>query len=161
GDFDIYVSHATAADHLSFGPATNVAELNSPRRDTRTTIRRDGLEMFVTSNRAGSVPDATGAPSLDIWVATRASTADAWATPANLGAPINTPANDGAPSLSFDGRTLYFDSTRAGGFGSRDLYVATRDRVHDCDRPFLGTRDRTAVWLGGNAAGRGWTVDAT
>ena len=99
GDYDIYVSHATGDDHLSFGPVTNVTEINSPRRDTRTTIRRDGLELFITSNRTGSVPDATNAPSLDIWVSTRATTADPWGTPVNVGAPINTPANDGAPSL--------------------------------------------------------------
>jgi WD40-like Beta Propeller Repeat len=129
GDYDIYISHATADDHVSFGPATNVAELNSPRRDTRTTIRRDGLEFFLTSTRVGSVPDATGAPSLDIWVATRASTADPWSAPVNLGAPINTAAADGAPSLSSDGTTLYFDSTRTGGFGSRDLYVSSRERL--------------------------------
>jgi WD40-like Beta Propeller Repeat len=133
GDYDIYVSHATADDHLSFGPATNVAELNSLRRDTRTSISRDGLEFFLTSTRVGSVPDALGAPSLDIWVATRASTADPWGTPVNLGAPVNTPANDGAPSLSFDGLTLYFDSTRSGsgGQGMRDLYVTTRSKLNE------------------------------
>src|SRR5262245_44051387 len=103
GDYDIYVSHATGDEHLSFGPATNVATINSPRRDTRTTISRDGLELFITSTRVGSVSDATGTPSLDIWVSTRATTADPWDTPVNVGAPFNTPANDGAPSLSFDG----------------------------------------------------------
>ncbi|HKB02573.1 MAG TPA: hypothetical protein VKD90_10160 [Gemmataceae bacterium] len=133
GDYDIYVSHATADDHLSFGPATNVAELNSPQRDTRTTISRDGLEFFLTSTRDGSVLSATGTPSLDIWVSTRASTADMWGTPVNVGAPINTPANDGAPSLSFDGLTLYFDSTKATGFGMRDLYVTTRSKLTEGD----------------------------
>jgi hypothetical protein len=142
GDWDIYVSHATADDHLSFGPATLVNELSSPRRDTRTSIRRDGLEMFINSNRVGSVPDATGAPSLDIWVSTRAGTSDPWSTPVNLGAPINTSANDGAPSLSFDGTTLYFDSTRAGGFGMRDLYASTRAMVHGLD----AGEDRMDVW---------------
>jgi hypothetical protein len=128
GDWDIYASQATADDHLSFGPAAHVTELSSPRRDTRTSIRRDGLEMFITSNRAGSIPDALGAPSLDIWVSTRSNTADPWGTPVNLGAPINTPAADGAPSLSFDGQTLYFDSTRDGGLGLRDIYVTTRSK---------------------------------
>ena len=133
GDYDIYVSQATGDDHLSFGPATNVTEINSPRRDTRTTISRDGLELFITSNRVGSVPDATNAPSLDIWVSTRASTADPWGTPVNVGAPINTSANDGAPSLSFDGLTLYFDSTRSNGLGMRDLYVTTRAKLKGDD----------------------------
>jgi WD40-like Beta Propeller Repeat len=137
GDWDIYASHATADGHLSFGPAVNVSELNSPRRDTRTTISRDGLEFFLTSTRVGSVPDATDTPSLDIWVSTRASTADPWGTPVNVGAPINTPANDGAPSLSFDGLTLYFDSTRSEGFGMRDLYVTTRTKENGNDNGVL------------------------
>src|SRR5262249_30573755 len=108
---DIYASTALAADHVSFGPAVLVRELSSDRRDTRPAIRPDGLEIFLVSNRVGSVPDAEGRPSLDIWVATRASTADAWSTPVNLGPPINTPALDGGPCLSFDGEELFFDLT--------------------------------------------------
>jgi hypothetical protein len=129
GDWDIYASTALANDHVSFGPAVLVRELSSDRRDTRPSIRHDGLEIFITSNRVGSVPDADGRPSLDIWVSTRASTADAWSTPVNLGPPINTPALDCAPCLSFDGEELFFDSTRAGGSGSRDLYSAHRSRM--------------------------------
>ncbi|MFC2125563.1 OmpA family protein [Bacteroidota bacterium] len=41
---------------------------------------------------------------------------------------INDPdAWDSCPSLSLDGRTLYFASNREGGFGGTDLYSATRD----------------------------------
>ena len=35
----------------------------------------------------------------------------------------------GAPALSRDGTTLYFYSTRPGGSGGRDLYVATRRKL--------------------------------
>jgi hypothetical protein len=34
------------------------------------------------------------------------------------------------PSLSWDGTTLYFGSTRPGGEGSTDHYVTTRDRLN-------------------------------
>jgi len=81
------------------------------------------------SNRVGSVPDAEGRPSLDIWVATRASTSATWSIPVNLGPPINMPALDGGPCLSFDGEELFFDSNRPGGAGSRDLYSAHRSRM--------------------------------
>ena len=37
----------------------------------------------------------------------------------------------GAPALSWDGTTLYFYSTRPGGFGMRDLYVATREKLRN------------------------------
>src|SRR5260370_379442 len=58
--FDIYVSTCPAdLDRCNrqqlWSPGVYVAELNSPARDTRTAIRRrDGLEMMVTSNPAGT-----------------------------------------------------------------------------------------------------------
>ena len=125
GDYDIYAS-TRRGDEDAFGPAVLVAELSAPGRDTRTAIRRDGLEMFLSSDGTGRVG---GIGSQDIWVSTRASTLDPWSTPVNLGANVNSTAFDGAPALSFDGTTLYFFSERAGGIGKRDLYVTTRLRV--------------------------------
>jgi WD40-like Beta Propeller Repeat len=134
GDFDIYVSTQREDGERgfvgTFGPGVLVPELCSPRRDTRTAIRRDGLEMFITSNRAGSLPDpVSGQPSLDLWVSTRESTLDPWSTPVNLGPTVNSAAIDGGPALSRDGTTLYFYSTRLGGFGKEDLYVTTRTKL--------------------------------
>jgi Tol biopolymer transport system component len=122
GDFDIYVS--TQRENGTFGPARVVRELDSPQRDTRTAIRSDGLEMFVTSNRPG------GFGLIDLWVATRGTTLDRWSTPVNLGSTINTQYDDGGPALSCDGTTLYFYSSRPGGSGGRDLYVTTRHKLH-------------------------------
>jgi len=134
GNFHIYVStQREDAEHRgfvdTFGPAVLVPELSSARRDTRTAIRGDGLEMFITSNRVGSVLDPSGQPSLDLWVSTRASTRDPWSTPVNLGPTVNTPAAEGGPALSCDGTTLYFYSTRPGGVGQEDLYVSTRTKL--------------------------------
>jgi WD40 repeat protein len=122
GDFDIYVS--TQRPNGTFGRAKVVPELCSLNRDTRTAIRRDGLEMFITSNRPG------GSGKIDLWVATRETTLDPWSTPVNLGPTINTADDDGGPALSCDGTTLYFYSTRPGGSGGRDLYVTTRHKIH-------------------------------
>jgi hypothetical protein len=122
GDFDIYVS--IQRENGTFGRAKVVRELSSPMRDTRTAIRRDGLEMFITSDRDG------GEGKIDLWVATRESTRDPWSTPVNLGPTINTASNDGGPALSCDGTTLYFYSDRPGGSGGRDLYVTTRHKIH-------------------------------
>jgi len=108
----------------TFGRAKIVRELSSPHRDTRTAIRSDGLEMFITSDRSG------GEGAIDLWVATRGSTLDPWSTPVNLGPTINTADDDGGPALSCDGTTLYFYSTRPGGSGGRDLYVTTSHKIH-------------------------------
>jgi len=134
--FDIYAS-ARMGDEGAFGPPVLVPELSSPFRDTRTAIRRDGLEMFLSSGRPGDDVVGHSAGSEDLWVSTRATTSDVWSPPVNLnlvnqqlgGPPINSAAFDGAPALYFDGTTLYFFSERPGGFGKRDLYVTTRARL--------------------------------
>jgi WD40-like Beta Propeller Repeat len=129
GGFDIWAS-TLGLDGL-FGAAVPVTELNSVLDDTRTAIRRDGLEMFIASRRQG------GFGLNDIWVATRETTADPWSQPLNLGAPLNSTDDDGAPALSWDGTTLYFYSTRAGGGVAterRDLYVTTRVRLKPTTR---------------------------
>ena len=46
----------------------------------------------------------------DIYYSTRG--ADGWSEPINPGAPINTPGYEGFPSLSADGKTLYFVKER-------------------------------------------------
>jgi hypothetical protein len=127
--FHIWVS--TMGDDGAFGPAVLVPELNSQFNDNRTAIRRDGLEFFLSSDRPNGRIGTN-----DIWVSTRDSTDDPWSTPVNLGPSVNFPgAVTGAPALSWDGTTLYCYSTRPGGFGVRDLYVATRRKLreHEAD----------------------------
>jgi hypothetical protein len=118
---NIYAS--TLGADGTFGPAVLVPELSSNKMDGRTAIRRDGLEMLVSSNREGSIGIN------DIWVSTRKTTSDAWSTPVNLGPPINSGFFDGGSALSCDGTTLYFTSNRPGGFGGMDLYVSTRTEL--------------------------------
>jgi len=114
---DIYVS---PFDGSTFGPPALAAGLNSAQDDFRPNLRRDGLEIFFDSNRPG------GLGGLDLWTSTRTTTANAWSTPTNLGAGVNSPVNDLRASLTWDGHTLYFGSLRAGGEGSQDLYVIAR-----------------------------------
>lgn len=125
GSDDIYAS--TLQPEETFGPAVLVEELSSPFLDRLPGIRRDGLEMFMTSNRPG------GSGLLDLWVSSRASTSDPWSMPINLGPTINTAEVDGCGRLSFDGTVLYFHSTSAGGFPDFDLYASTRSKLKDPD----------------------------
>jgi hypothetical protein len=120
GDFDVYKS--PLGEDGSVGAGIFVPEFSSPARDTRIFIRKDALEAFVTSNRA---PGGQGL--IDIWVSTRETLSDPWPSPINLGRPVNSEFDDGAPWLSKDGTTLYFFSTRpAGGYGNRDIWYTTR-----------------------------------
>jgi len=55
----------------------------------------------------------------------------AFGEPTNLGPIVNGPSDDGSPSISADGVELFFDSTRPGGSGDRDLWVAVRATTED------------------------------
>jgi hypothetical protein len=126
--FDIFVS--TCSGDLGdcirlqlWSAAELVPELSTPLRDTRTAIRRrDGLEMIVSTNRAG------GIGSSDLWSFTRPSTEDPWMDAEDLGVFVNSSAFDGSPALSWDGQTLIFHSLRPGGSGNADLYMSTRTK---------------------------------
>ena len=102
-----------------FDTAQLVPGVNSIDDDGQPNLRRDGLELFFYSTRAGGAPD--------LFVATRPSTSAPWSTPANLGPNINTAAGETRPSLSWDGTTLYFGSTREGG--PANIFVSTRERL--------------------------------
>jgi hypothetical protein len=128
GNEHIYAS--TLGDDGTFGAAVLVPELSSTSNETRTSIRRDGLEFFLASTRPNGLIGLN-----DIWVSTRDSTLDPWSTPVNLGSAVNFPGYiTAAPALSWDGTTLYCYSTRPGGFGVRDLYLATRRKLRKHER---------------------------
>lgn len=49
-----------------------------------------------------------------------------WTQPQNLGRGVNTGADDYAPFLASDDRTLYFSTSGLPGFGKSDIYVTKR-----------------------------------
>jgi len=51
--------------------------------------------------------------------------------PTNLGPTINTEHKETSPDISADGLALYFRSNRPGGYGSRDIWVAMRQKVNE------------------------------
>ena len=61
----------------------------------------------------------------DIYKSTKAGIH--WTTAKNLGRNVNTDYWDSAPSISPDGKALYFSSNRPGGLGGIDLYVAFKN----------------------------------
>jgi hypothetical protein len=106
-----------------FGPASPVAELNdATANDIQPNVRRDGLEVVLSSNRAG------GVGAQDIWIATRKSTHKPWSAPVNLAA-VNTTAAESRPSLSKRGEQLLLGRA-PGPEGMSDIYVTTRAKHH-------------------------------
>src|SRR5216684_1570791 len=58
-------SDVCSSDLIPWGPGVDVLELKGPYRDTRTAIRRDGLEIFLASDSRGRIG---GIGSQDLWV---------------------------------------------------------------------------------------------
>jgi len=114
---DIYVSRQNADG--SFGSPALVTALNSAGSEGRPYLSRDGLEIYLQSNRTG------GQGGFDIWSSTRATTRDGWSAPVNV-AGINTIGQDVTPALSWDDLTLFIGSTRATGGG--DIFVSQREK---------------------------------
>jgi ribosomal protein L24E len=121
GVSDLYMSPMVG--DWQFGPPVIVPGVNSSdAAEGQPYVSRDGRELFFFSTRLG------GLGGSDIWSANRNSIADPWSAPFNLGANVNTAAAESRPSLSWDGKTLLFGSTRPGVEGASDIFYATRGR---------------------------------
>lgn len=120
-DFDLYVTSWRAG---AYQAPELVPGVNSDVQDGQPFLTDDSRELFFYSNRPG------GLGGNDIWVASRNKARDAWGAPSNLGPNVNSAAPETRPSLSSDGRHLYFGTTRDAqvGEGSSDVFVATRGR---------------------------------
>lgn len=105
---------------VDFGPAQLVGGgVNSSASDARPNVRLDGLEMVWDSTR-------TGSQMTDIWTASRSSVDAEWGDAEQLPIGINSAAGESRATLSRDGRTLLFGSTRR---GTSDIFTATRPKL--------------------------------
>ena len=117
-DEDIYVSQKNQEG--TWATPTPISEIiNTPRNEGTCTVSADGRTLIFTA-----CEDRTGLGSCDLYLTRR--TGDRWSRPENLGRNVNSRAWESQPSLSADGRTLYFVSDRKGGSGRRDIYVTQR-----------------------------------
>jgi Tol biopolymer transport system component len=94
-------------------------------------ISTDGLSLFFDSGRSG------GYGNTDIYITTRDTKEDEWGPPVNIGPTVNSSYNDNAPSISADGLELFFHSSRPGGIGDQDIWVATRATTEDDWEPAI------------------------
>ena len=112
------------------GPA-----VNSSADEGAPGISADGRELFFDRS-----------PDGHIFIATRSSASEPFAKAALLDL-RNTACCDGFPNISADGLDLYFCSSRPGGFGGDDIWVAARaTRSSSFDPPVnLGSSINTAA----------------
>ena len=103
-----------------FGKPVIVDLVCSGCRDGFPAVSSDALQLYFCSDRAG------GYGGDDVWMATRASTSSPFEPPVNVGPAVNSAANDCEPTISTDGRELFFGSDRKGGSGGDDIWVSSR-----------------------------------
>lgn len=115
GGGDIWVTTRASRGDAWTTP-TPVVELNTASSETTPGVSADGLSLYLGSDRAG------GLGATDIYVATRASRADPWSTPAQV-TELATTASEHGVQPAASGLTIVFNSNRD---GATQLYVTTR-----------------------------------
>jgi WD40-like Beta Propeller Repeat len=117
---EIWCATRTSASAPWSAPA-QVAALNSTEENGTPDISVDGLTIFFASRR----PGAGVKGGIEIYVASRPSRTAPWEAPVLI-PELNTAAEDLCAAPTADLLTVVLDSTRAGGAGARDLFVASR-----------------------------------
>ncbi len=118
-DEEFYIAHRRM-DSLWGNVKSLGSPVNTPGDEGALCLSPDGQLLFFA---ACGRPDGYG--SCDLYVSKRLG--EAWGEPKNLGPVVNSPQWDSQPTFSPDGRTLFFVSSRPGGFGSSDIWFTQLD----------------------------------
>ena len=139
-------------------------QINTPQyNEGAESISQDGKYLFFTGcNR----PDGLG--RCDIYIAQKKG--DDWGKPFDLSPPVNTPGWESQPSISADGKTLYFVSNRKGGYGGYDIWKSSLtekgwgepvnlgpniNTIYDEQSPFIHPDDSTLYFCSNGWPGLG------
>lgn len=115
-DEDLVVSRKNSKGRWTT-PVSISPNINSQWNEGTCTISADGRKLIFTS-----CIGRRGYGSCDLFQSIKVG--DQWTEPENLGPNVNTGDWESQPSLSADGRVLYFVSDRRGGYGRRDIWVS-------------------------------------
>ena len=158
---DFFVSQKT---ETGWGLAKNLGEpINTEQNEGTVSLSPDGQYIFYTAcNRR------VDNGSCDILLSKLDGTQ--WSNPINLGPPVNGRTWEAQPSLSYDGKTIYFSSGRPGGFGKTDIWKTTYNNGKwsaptnlgpeintegDEQSPFISKDDQTLYFNSDGHAGMG------
>lgn len=117
GQEDFYRSEKVNGEWQRGEPITAV---NTPNNEGAQSISADGKFLVFTACHRRD-----GLGGCDLFFAELKN--DKWTAVRNLGAPVNTPGWESQPSISADGKTLFFTSERRGGLGGKDIWVSYRE----------------------------------
>jgi Tol biopolymer transport system component len=134
GKEDLYVCERLGD---GWGPARNLGlPVNSAASEFGPCLFPDGVTLVYSRYDAQQ-------QAFDLILSVQFE--EEWLDPIPFGAPLYSPANECLPSLTADGRQLYFAATRKAGYGSYDLFVSYRDDTGSWSDPQnLGPRINSA-----------------
>ncbi len=124
---DFYVSHklndSTWSKAIDIGPP-----INTSGNEGAQCLSPDGKDLYFTAcNRSD------GIGSCDIYYSKRIG--DTWSIPLNMGPVVNSSKWDSQPSVSSDGKTLYFASNRSGSKGGMDIWKSSKNEKGEWTTP--------------------------
>ena len=99
-------------------PESVSANINTPENEGGPSVSADGKVIVFTSCNKRD-----GFGSCDLYVTNKVG--DDWTKPVNMGPKINTSYWESQPSLTGDGKTIYFASSRKGGNGAYDIWTSS------------------------------------
>ncbi len=107
----------TKSGDIWSSPSLITPTINTPKfLESTASITPDGKTIYFASDRGN------GLGGLDIYKTTMLSNGS-WGPPVNLGPEINTKANEDAPFIHPDQKTLFFTSDGHNTMGGRDIFV--------------------------------------
>ncbi len=110
---DLYISHRINGVWSKARPLP--PPLNSHGNEGAQTISSDGTYIYFTACQRED-----GYGSCDIYYSKKVG--NNWSKPVNIGPVVNSENWETQPSLSSDGKILYFTSNRPGGKGGMDIW---------------------------------------
>ncbi len=148
GSCDIYVSYRIS-DTLWSEPVNLGDPINTDAWEAQPSVSPDGTRLFFASSRAGSKGGC------DIWYSVLRARwpggRQIWSPPQPL--LINTPGNEMAPFLYYDGKILFFASDNYPGMGGMDIYKV--------DLEGSGEPENIGITVNTHRNEMGFAVDAT
>lgn len=129
---------------VPFSPENLGPGVNTANDEYINAVRSDELILYYTG-RESTDRKTPGAD--DFYSTARESTNQAWGNSEKLGPPVNTPGDEGALSITPDGRFLLFAGCQwPGGYGSCDIF-ASRIRDETYEKPVnLGEAVNSPHW---------------
>ncbi|MBI1225829.1 MAG: OmpA family protein [Bacteroidetes bacterium] len=145
-------------------PGEPIEAVNTPDNEGAQSISADGkLLVFTACHRRD------GLGGCDLFYTELKD--GQWTKVRNLGAPVNTPGWESQPSLSGDGKTLFFTAERKGGIGGKDIWMSRRqtdgkwsvptnigapiNTIGDEQSPFVHADGKTLYFMSNGLPGMG------